>query len=130
MEFALILPALLLIFMGMFTVGNYLMTRYNLTAAANQAARACCLTSVVDQGTVPQCVNAMVAVTLQPHTQRRCQALNVQPQIMALGGGMPVNVLQVNLTCTYSPAIGGRFMANVGIAFPPLITQGAMPLQQ
>jgi len=125
-EFALILPALLLIMMGMFTVGNYLTTRYHLTAAANQAARAC---SYPDSQ-IPNrlvCVQQEVGNRTPDYVRRRCPLLQPDPTIRDLPD-VPVQVLHVQITCGYQPAIGGAFMAQVGIAFPPLITQGAMPL--
>ena len=52
------------------------------------------------------------------------------PAVTPMAGGMPVQILQVSLTCTYAPALGATFMTRAGIGFMPLVAQGAMPLQQ
>lgn len=125
-EFALILPALLLILAGMFTIGNYLTARYHLTAAANQAARACSYPD--DQ--IPNrlvCVQQEVENRTPEFVRRRCALLQPQPTIQQLPD-VPVQVLHVTITCGYQPAILGGFMNTVGIPFPVLITQGTMPL--
>ncbi len=122
----LILPAVLLVSLGMLTLGNYMTTRHHLGLASGRASRTCSLDGVVNRAA---CVQAIVAVALPPFATRRCGGLRVTATETPLPN-TPVRVLEVVVSCPYTPMFGGRLLSGEGITLLALTARGAMPLQQ
>ena len=125
-EFMMILPAVLLVSLGMLTLGNYLTTRHHLGLASGRASRTCSLDGVVNRAA---CVQAIVAMAMPPFAANRCGALRVNTAVNNLPN-TPVRVLEVEVVCAYTPLFGGRLLGGEGITLQALTARGAMPLQQ
>lgn len=128
LEFMLVLPTLLLVFIGMLSLGNYVTTRYALTSAAGAAARACSMAPPGQPLPQPQaCAQAVVPAVMPPNLMSRCSALRVQTSTPNLPG-TSLRQLNVTLTCTYAGLFGGNFLANAGVQLAALQVQASMPL--
>lgn len=125
-EFMLILPAVVLVSLGMLTLGNYLTVRHHLGLAAGRAARTCSLDGVSAR---PACTQAMVASALPAFVASRCVPLRVTSSQEDLPG-TPVRLWRVDVVCNYAPLMGGRLLGGEGITLQPLVARAAMPLQQ
>ncbi len=125
LEFMLVLPAVMLVLVGMLAIGNYLTTRYHLSSAAGHAARACSLAT----NNVGACVQAVATARLPGYVQSRCPGWTVTSAITPIHNG-EVNVLNVTVTCTYTPEVGAAFLQGEGITLAQIVGQGSMPLNQ
>lgn len=117
----LILPFVLLLLIGSLVLGNYLITRHHLAAAAHAAARAC---AVQPAGQVA-CANARGPAAIPDYVRSRCGG-GVQPAARIIPG-VPQG-LEVTLTCAYNPVIGGNFMSGSGVLLSQLRAQSTMPI--
>ncbi len=122
----LILPAVLLVSLGMLTLGNYMTTRHHLGLASGRASRTCSLDGVVNRAA---CVQAIVNIALPQFATRRCGAVRTTTNVTNLPN-TPVLVLEVTVNCAYTPMFGGRLLSGEGITLLALTARGAMPLQQ
>jgi len=117
----LILPFVLMLLVGSLVLGNYLITRHHLAAAAHRAARVC---SVQPAGQVA-CAQAQGPASIPDYVRSRCGG-GVQAAARLIPG-VPQG-LEVTMSCAYNPAIGGNFMSSAGINLSQLQAQSTMPI--
>ena len=99
-EFALSLPILLVLVVGLVTVGHSLTARYMLNSAAYDAARTCSLARQPND----TCANTVVTEKLRSGAGW-CTTLTVQTAVEA--SSMPsVNTFDVRVDCAYSGVFG------------------------
>ena len=127
LEFMLVLPAVMLVLLGMLVLANYLTTRYFLTSAVTNAARACSLFGVPNRNA---CVNVTFAANVPNYVQARCGALNPTTSFSNVPNSGGVRLLNVNVTCNYAPVIGGSFLVDQGIPLRQLQAKSSMAINQ
>lgn len=120
-EFALVLPLLVLIVMSAVTFGQALHARYMLVAAADETARAC----VLDQATGAAC---------QQHARARlarlsgyCGQLAVNLSTDQLAGLQHTDALRVEVTCPFVGGVATGFLRRFHIAITQLHAVATMP---
>jgi len=131
-EFALVLPVILIIFIAFLSMASFMLTRYHLTAAASIAARKCAVSAPVGlPGPNAACAAAeVVSYLTNMNMLSKCGgAPNVVANTQMLPG-TNMWVYRVDVRCNYSDNIAGRFLADEGIRFGQISARGEMPVQQ
>jgi len=123
-EFALALPALLVLSLGFLSLAMFLLTRFHLSAAAVEAARTC---TIMRNPSVGCAMGELNRYQLGMNMRLRCGMPVVQQLPVQVVSGTGVQVFRIQVTCPYSDNIAARFLAGLGVAMPNLIVRAAMP---
>lgn len=125
LEFALVLPLLLMLILGIISIGHGLVVRYVLSSAAYDAARTCTMARSPNPS---QCTQAMVQRRLNgAGGQNWCNSLNVQARVGPVAGFPAVSRMLVTVNCGYRGIIGQGYLASHGLAIFNVKAQAAMP---
>lgn len=125
-EFALILPLLLVLVLGTMTLAHAVITRFLMHSAAYDAARTCALARNYTQGCVMTVVNSKLKTT---KTADWCNG-GITPNVdnpLAGGGLEGVNVLQVQLQCQFIGGVGTGYLKKHGLTIATITARAAMP---
>lgn len=130
LEFALILPALLLVILGTVTLAHAFIVRFMLSSAAYDAARICTLARQPTQG----CASGMVTKKLG-NTLKWCSngsvAVNAtdaaEPGFTGAGGVPLVSAFEVRVSCEFTGGVGTGFLKSKGIVIASLQARAVMP---
>jgi len=106
-EFALLVPLLLMLVVGTVHFGTVLVARHRVTDAANFATRAAAVSGVVAPGPIQAQVLARLGAGANS-----CATLTVTPTLVADPNGF--NVLNVDVTCDLAPTPGAPLLGAVG----------------
>lgn len=122
---ALVFPVLLLMILGIATVGHAMVIRFVLSSTAYDAARTCGLARQVNS----KCVRTVVRRKMRD-TQRWCNG-GSGPRITAQALGDPnypsVNTFEVGLNCQYGFGIGGGYLRSQGLVITNIEAKAVMP---
>jgi Flp pilus assembly protein TadG len=105
-EFALVMPLLLIVIVGGVHFGNVLMTRHKLTEATNYATRA----AAIAQITNPNTIRTMIQNRMGTGSGCAAVLVTTTTAVDALG----TNRLEVRARCTLSPPFGSNLLGAVG----------------
>jgi len=130
LEFALILPALLLVVLGTVTLAHAFIVRFMLSSAAYDAARTCTLARKATQG----CARDMVVKKLG-NTLKWCSNNNVdvyahdddEPAFKGPDGQCLVKAFEVRVSCDFTGGVGTGFLKSKGIVIAALQARAVMP---
>ncbi len=122
LEMALLLPILLLLVLGLATLGHAMTVRFMLSSAAYDAARLCTLSG--KQGSA--CAQAAMKKKLGK-SANWCSTLSINGKAYAEAGYTQVNSFEVNATCAYKGAVGTKFLASYKITLATLRARAVMP---
>jgi Flp pilus assembly pilin Flp len=122
-EFALILPLLLMLALGTTTLCHAFLMRFLMHSAAYDAARTCALAKTPNS----LCVASIVNNKLQ-NVMKACKSGIQQPApsspLQPLAG---VNSLEVELKCEFVGGIGRKFLEKHGLKIATITARAAMP---
>lgn len=123
LEFALVLPVLLILLLGTISVGHGLVLRFLLSSAAYDAARTCALKKTPTTA----CANQAVANKLKG-LQKWCSSTNVKVQGTQAQGFTAVNSVEVELDCQYTGIIStAAYLGTHGMLFGNVRAKAVMP---
>ena len=122
LEMALLLPILLLLVLGLATLGHAMTVRFMLSSAAYDAARLCTLSGKQSQA----CAKAAMTKKLGKSINW-CKPLNVTGKMYTEAGYTDVKSFEVNATCAYKGAVGTKFLASYKITLVTLRARAVMP---
>ncbi len=130
LEFALILPALLLVILGTVTLAHAFIVRFMLSSAAYDAARTCTLAQKATQGCASQMVTKKLGNTL-----KWCSNSNVnvvasdtpEPGFVDPNGQPLVSAFEVRVSCDFTGGVGTGFLKSKGIIIASLQARAVMP---
>jgi hypothetical protein len=123
-EFALILPLLLILALGTTTLCHAFLTRFLMHSAAYDAARTCALARTNNDST---CVAGILSNKLQKVTMA-CEG-GIKPQVTPknLQGLEGVTSLEVELKCDFIGGIGRGYLQKHGLKIATITARAAMP---
>jgi Flp pilus assembly protein TadG len=123
LEFALVLPILLILLLGTIAIGHGLVLRFLLSSAAYDAARTCTLA----RQATSSCARKVVENKLGGLTQW-CSSLQVTTSNTKAAGYDTVNALQVDLNCSYSGIVStAAYLDSNGPLIGNIKTRAVMP---
>lgn len=123
LEFALVLPILLMLLLGTIAIGHGLVLRFLLSSAAYDAARVCTL----GRKPTPACARSVVDKKLGGLT-KWCKTLQVTAQSTPAAGFAAVNALGVELDCNCSGVIStAAYLGQHGMLFGNVKVRAVMP---
>ena len=119
---ALLLPVLLLLVLGLATIGHAMTVRFMLSSATYDAARTCTL-----QGkTTSMCARTMMKRKLGK-SLNWCSSLQVTVKNANEAGYTAVKSFEVNSTCTYKGPMGSKLLSSNKIHIVTLRARATMP---
>ena len=124
-EFALILPLLLILALATTTLCHAFLTRFLMHSAAYDAARSCALARTGNDST---CVTGILNAKLQKVTMA-CEG-GIKPQVTPKSLGQPlegVTSLEVELKCDFIGGIGRGYLQKHGLKIATITARAAMP---
>jgi len=104
-EFALVAPLIILLFVGGVHFGKVLMTRHELTEATNYATRAAAIARISAPGEIRDLLLGRLNAS-------DCTSVNVTA--LTATDGLGLTRLEVTATCTLDTGIGGNLLGAVG----------------
>lgn len=130
LEFALILPALLILILGTVTLAHAFIVRFMISSAAYDAARTCTL----GRNATQNCAGGMVVKKLG-NTLKWCANNNVsvtatdtpEPGFVAANGVALVSAFEVRVSCDFTGGVGTGFLKSKGIVIASLQARAVMP---
>jgi Flp pilus assembly protein TadG len=123
LEFALLLPLLMILVVGVIVIGHGLVTRYILSSAAYDAARTCALARAPTAGCARAIVNSRIG-----SASKWCRSLNVSVNNAAAPGYPAVTALEVRADCAYTGVIGtSGFASKQGLSIAQVRARAVMP---
>jgi Flp pilus assembly protein TadG len=123
LEFALVLPVLLILLLGTISVGHGLVLRFLLSSAAYDAARVCALKKTPTTA----CATQAVADKLKG-LQKWCSSTDVKVQNKQAQGFTEVSSVQVELDCHYNGIIStAAYLGSHGMLFGNVRAKAVMP---
>ena len=129
LEMALLLPILLVLVVGLATVGHALIVRFLLSSAAYDAARKCTLRGTPTLG----CANKNTKAKLGPALLKWCKSFQVQTPSQANRAcatpvcSWPVRTFEVRVGCDYAGIMSRQFLTQNKITIATLRARAAMP---
>lgn len=122
LEFALVIPLLMVLIFATVTLGHSLYVRYMLASAASTVARTC----VLEQATVGTC--EAVAQPLVADANRWCTGgVGVSVQSVELPGLVYVAGLKVELHCDFVGGFGSEYLRNSNVTIADFTVSALMP---
>lgn len=123
LEFALVLPILLMLLLGTIALGHGLVLRFLLSSAAYDAARVCTLA----RQPTATCAKTVVNNKLGGLT-KWCKTLHVTAQTSPAAGFAAVNALGVELDCGCSGVIStAAYLGQHGLLYGNIKVRAVMP---
>ncbi len=122
LEFALTLPLLIMLIIGLFSIGHGLVVRYMLSSAAYDAARTCTLSRNPTAG----CAQAIITQRFGS-AQTWCNGIVVNVTNGPQPGFTAVNTMDVRATCNYRGVFAPAVMQEHGITLTSINARSAMP---
>jgi len=123
LEFALVLPILVMLLIGTIAIGHGLVVRFLLSSAAYDAARACALARQPTQ----TCARTVVNNKLGGLT-KWCKSLQVAAHSAPAPGFTTVDTLEVELDCNASGVVSTTaYLGSHGMLFGNIRVKAAMP---
>lgn len=125
LEFALVLPILLALILGIISIGHGMVVRYVLSSAAYDAARACSMERTVTK----PCATAIVLNRLtEAGGAMWCNGPpNVDIKEETMVGLTTVRAAIVEVDCAYRGVIGQGFLQQEGFALFNIKARASMP---
>ena len=123
LEFALVMPVLLMILIGIAVLGHAMMVRFMLNGAAYDAARVCSLQRTPTSACVTGIVKKKLGKTLN-----WCSSWKAIPKTTKEAGLVAVYSLEVNVDCIYGGIIGSKnYNQSHGLSIGTLKARASMP---
>jgi Flp pilus assembly protein TadG len=123
LEFALVLPALLILLIGTVVIGHGLVLRFMLDSAAYDAARTCTLQRKATSG----CARAVVNKKLGGF-QKLCNSLQVSGAVTQAQGFTAVSSMEVKIDCAYRGLISSAaYLGSNSLLFGTIRVRAVMP---
>ena len=122
LEMALLLPVLLLLVLGLATLGHAMTVRFMLSSAAYDAARTCTL-----QGKPTSLCARTIMKKKLGKSLNWCSTMQVSVKNASEPGYTSVRSFEVSSTCAYKGAVGTKFLASNKITLVTLRARATMP---
>lgn len=123
LEFALVMPVLLMILIGIAVLGHAMMVRFMLNGAAYDAARTCSLQRMPTSACVTGIVKKKLGKTL-----KWCSSWKAVPKTTKEPGLVEVYSLEVSVDCIYGGIIASKsYHASHGLTLGTLRARASMP---
>ena len=119
---ALLLPVLLLLVLGLATLGHAMTVRFMLSSAAYDAARTCTLAGKANGA----CANKLVKKKMGK-SANWCSTLDVSTKQQDEPGYTDVRSFEVSSVCSYKGVVGTKFLASNKITLVTLRARATMP---
>ncbi len=116
-EFALVMPLLVIVIIGGVHFGRVLMTRHEVTEATNYATRSAAIRRINNAGQIRGLIQARMGAG------SGCSSIVVNARTRT--DGLGVTSLEVTTRCVLGPGFGGRLLGSIGPS--DLTVTAAMP---
>ena len=124
LEFALVLPLLMMLILGVISIGHALAVRYVLSSASYDAARACTLNRTVTVG----CAQTIIQRRINDAGGAAwCSSIAVAVQDQPEPGFPAVNAMSVEANCSYRGVIATGYLQGQGLGIFNIRARAVMP---
>jgi Flp pilus assembly protein TadG len=123
LEFALILPALLIVVLGTITLAHAFIVRFMLSSAAYDAARTCALARTTTQA----CATSVVQKKLGNTLTKWCGNWSAPTSDQVDAAFPSVSHFEVRVNCDFIGGVGMGFLKSRGIVITTLRARAVMP---
>jgi len=123
LEMALVTPILLLLILGISTIGHAMVVRFMLSSAAYDAARSCTL----ERTPTVKCARELIHKKMGATKKWCISGPSVKAVVAKQPGFITVNAFEVKVECNYGGHIGKAYLAKSSLIIATLHARASMP---